>query len=62
MRYALALIALMASPAAARTINVAAGPNAQERLQGALLDAKPGDVVEITVGDVSLSNEVDANG
>lgn len=56
MRYALALVALVASPAAARTIAVAAGADAQERLQGALLDAKPGDVVEIGAGRFELTD------
>lgn len=56
MKYALALIALVASPAAAKTLTIAAGPDAQERLQGALLDAKPGDVVAIGAGRFDLTD------
>ncbi|HSI17456.1 MAG TPA: parallel beta-helix domain-containing protein [Sphingomonas sp.] len=48
--------ALIASPAAARTVTVAAGPGAQERLQGALLDAKPGDVVAMGAGRFDLTD------
>ncbi len=64
MRYALALVALLASPAAAKTIAVAAGDKAQERLQEALLDAKPGDVVAIGVGRFELTDglSLDVNG
>ena len=36
---------LLASTAQAATLTVSPGPDAQERLQTALLDAKPGDVV-----------------
>ena len=36
--------------AEAKVINVAAGANAQERVQTALLDAKPGDVVRLGAG------------
>ncbi len=39
----------------AATLNVPAGANAQERLQTALLDAKPGDVVEIGAGRFDLT-------
>lgn len=46
---ALALCAT-ASLAQAKTIDVAAGPDAQERVQTALLDAKPGDVVALGAG------------
>jgi parallel beta-helix repeat protein len=41
---------LLATAAQARTLDVAAGPNAQERVQTALLDAKPGDVVALGAG------------
>ena len=41
---------LLATAAQARTLNVPAGPNAQERVQTALLDAKPGDVVALGAG------------
>jgi parallel beta-helix repeat protein len=46
----------IAPAAAARTLNVAAGPNAQERLQTALLDAKPGDVVALGAGRFELTD------
>ncbi len=64
MRHALALVALMASPAAAKTIDVAAGDKAQERLQQALLDAKAGDVVAIGAGRFELTDglSLDVNG
>jgi parallel beta-helix repeat protein len=48
--------ALVAAPATARTIIVAAGPGAQERLQSALLDAKPGDVVAMGEGRFDLTD------
>ena len=53
----LALLATpVASPAWARTIAVAAGPDAQGRLQEALIDAKPGDVVAIGAGRFELTD------
>src|SRR4051812_38993527 len=42
--------ALAAGAAQAKTLAVARGPDAQERLQTALLDAKPGDVVKLAAG------------
>jgi parallel beta-helix repeat protein len=42
--------AMLAAGADARTIAVAAGPDAQDRLQAALIDAQPGDVVQLTAG------------
>ena len=42
--------------AGARTIAVAAGPDAQSRLQEALIDAKPGDVVAIGAGRFELTD------
>ena len=51
------LIALgLATPATAKTIAVAAGPDAQSRLQEALIDAKPGDVVAIGAGRFELTD------
>lgn len=47
---------LVASPLAARTINVAPGPNAQEELQTALIDAKPGDTVRLAPGRYLLTD------
>jgi len=49
-------ILFLALPAAAKTIHVAAGPNAQERLQGALIEAAPGDIVEIGAGRFDLTD------
>lgn len=40
----------LAAPIHAETIIVAAGDNAQERVQTALIDAKPGDIVELGEG------------
>jgi parallel beta-helix repeat protein len=49
--HAIALAALLlATTAQARTLDVPAGPDAQERVQTALLDAKPGDVVALGAG------------
>jgi parallel beta-helix repeat protein len=43
-------------PASAGTLRVEPGVNAQERLQTALLDAKPGDTVEIGAGRFELTD------
>ena len=61
---ALAAALSAAVPAVAKDIVVAAGPNAQERLQSALLDAKPGDVVRIGAGRFELTDglSLDVNG
>ena len=48
-------LALLASAAHAAVIKVAAGPNAQERLQTALIDAKPGDTVALGAGRFDLT-------
>ncbi|WP_425230880.1 parallel beta-helix domain-containing protein [Sphingomonas sp.] len=57
MKAALAFgLMMLAVPAGARTIAVAAGPNAQERLQQALLDAHPGDTVAIAAGRFELND------
>jgi parallel beta-helix repeat-containing protein len=53
---AAAAFALLAGAAQAKTIAVAPGPDAQERLQTALLDAKPGDVVELAAGRFELTD------
>jgi parallel beta-helix repeat protein len=57
-RFALALLAATAFSAAAhaKTLSVAPGPDAQERIQTALLDAKPGDVVEFAAGRYDLTD------
>ena len=54
---ALALLAFTSSAALAKkTIDVPAGANAQERLQEALLDARPGDIVQIGPGRFELTD------
>ncbi len=61
----LALLAVMhAIPARAETIRIAPGPDAQTRLQSALIDAKPGDTVEIAAGRYELTDglSLDVNG
>jgi parallel beta-helix repeat protein len=50
------MFALSASPLAAKTIAVAPGPNAQEVLQTALIDAQPGDVVQLAAGRYVLTD------
>jgi parallel beta-helix repeat protein len=50
----LAAASLIAMPAAAKTITVKPGANAQQRLQTALIDAKPGDTVKLTAGTYKL--------
>ncbi len=52
----LLLATLLASPALAGTITVAPGPNAQERLQEALIEAQPGDTVSIGAGRFDLTD------
>lgn len=52
---AASLLAL-ASPALADTIRVEPGADAQSRLQSALIDAKPGDIVEIGAGRFELTD------
>ena len=47
---------LLSSSAFAGTIDVAAGPDAQSRLQAALIDAKPGDTVQIGAGRFDLTD------
>jgi len=51
-----ALALCVSTPAMARTITIEAGANAQERLQGALLDAKPGDTIQIGAGRFDLTD------
>lgn len=51
-----ALAILLASPSLARTLYVLPGPDAHERLQSALLDAKVGDTVHIGAGRYDLSD------
>jgi len=51
-----AITAGLVSPVAAKTIDVAPGPDAQERVQTALIDAKPGDVVRLAAGRFDLTD------
>lgn len=53
---AAATAAVFACPAHAATIKVAAGEGAQERLQEALINAEPGDVVELGEGKFVLTD------
>src|SRR4051812_23864258 len=55
----LALVAaasLLATVAQAKTLTVTPGGDAQEKLQTALLDAKPGDTVAIAAGRYELTD------
>jgi parallel beta-helix repeat protein len=54
----------LAGPLHARTIEVAAGPDAAQKLQEALILAEPGDVVQIGAGRIELTDglSLDANG
>lgn len=51
-----ALIAASSTGAFAKTITVEAGPDAQERLQTALIEATPGDIVQIGEGRFELTD------
>ena len=53
---AFAVAMLMASTANARTIEVAAGADAQTRLQEALILAEPGDIVQLGAGVFTLTD------
>lgn len=55
-RYWTLAAVLVASPAAAQTVTVEAGANAQERLQAALIEAKPGSIVRIGAGRFELTD------
>lgn len=57
MKHAFALAALLLTGTAhAATITVDAGPEAQERLQAALIEAEPGDTVAIGAGRFALAD------
>ncbi len=51
-----AVVAVLAMPAVAKTISVAPGPDAQTRLQEALIEAAPGDVVQLGKGRFALTD------
>ena len=57
-RFAAALLAAtaLAGVAEAKVISVAPGADAQERIQTALLDARPGDTVQLAAGRYDLSD------
>ena len=59
-----AALCALVQPAFARTISVAPGDGAQERLQEALIAAEPGDVVELAAGRYALTDglSLDVNG
>jgi len=52
----LALLAAAAAPLPARVIDVAPGADVQERLQEALIEAAPGDVVQLAPGRFALTD------
>src|SRR5947209_5044954 len=51
-----AVAALLAGAAQAKVLNVTPGGDAQEKVQTALLDAKPGDVVQLAAGRYELTD------
>jgi parallel beta-helix repeat protein len=53
---AAAAVSLMAGAASAKVIAVTPGGDAQEKVQTALLDAKPGDVVQLAAGRYELTD------
>jgi parallel beta-helix repeat protein len=53
---AAAAIAALSAPLAAKTISVAAGADAQAKLQEALIVAEPGDIVELGEGRFALTD------
>ncbi len=54
--FAAASLLALVQPALADTIRVEPGRDAQSRLQSALIDAKPGDIVEIAAGRYDLTD------
>lgn len=56
LKSSVAALALLATPVFAKTITVAAGADAQERLQTALIEAEPGDIVDIGPGRFELTD------
>lgn len=48
-------LASAALPVAAATVSIAPGPDSQERLQTALIDAKPGDTIQLAAGKFALT-------
>lgn len=62
--FAGAALCALVQPAFAKTISVAPGDGAQERLQEALIAAEPGDIVELGAGRFALTDglSLDVNG
>lgn len=56
MKYILPIAFALATPAAAKTIAVSPGTDAQEKLQEALIEAAPGDVVQLAAGRYDLTD------
>jgi parallel beta-helix repeat protein len=56
LKFVLLTATVIAAPALAATINVAPGADVQERLQTALIDAKPGDRVQLAAGRYALAD------
>lgn len=56
LRLSLLAAACIAGPVFAKTLVVPAGPDAQSRLQEALIDVKPGDVVRLGAGRFDLTD------
>ncbi|MFD1612902.1 parallel beta-helix domain-containing protein [Sphingomonas tabacisoli] len=56
MKACLLALLVTAAPLAARTITIAPGPDAQGRLQSALIEAQPGDTVQIGAGRFDLTD------
>lgn len=56
MKQFLIALALLPQPLIAKTIAVAPGPDAQEKLQTALIDAAPGDTVKLAAGRFVLTD------
>lgn len=58
MKYFVPFIALsvLAFPASGRTIAVSPGADVQEKLQGALIEATPGDVIQLAAGRYDLTD------
>jgi parallel beta-helix repeat protein len=56
LRLCAAAALLAAMPAAAQTVTVPPGPNAQERLQAALIEATPGTTIRIGAGRFELTD------
>ncbi|MCA0871548.1 right-handed parallel beta-helix repeat-containing protein [Seohaeicola saemankumensis] len=52
------LLAMLATPLAAATIDIAPGPDAEEQLQEALILAEPGDEIVLAPGTYTIANQL----